>query len=469
MPIREAALLLALALASAAVSAGKVERAAITDPEVIATVPSKVLRIGRITHAQERDGALFVAGEDGVAAIDDAGKPQWAARLPHATVRLIDADGSQVAFVAFDLDLAAEPGGLQTFFEGGYADQPKTSNIRVGLLDKGRRGAIAWTTTLDGASRPSPPTLGGARVAVSDGWTLALLDRVDGKLVGRPDTHMRLPIMQFVGEAMTRNRPAFLDDAFYGAFFSELSRVDAASGKEQWRKANHGLLSAFINITAGPQLAWDGKIVFGNSNDEGRKNINDTGLKLSRKSKVFVANANGDGVWNAAVDDDDSGIGSIAVHGDHLYVATNFTLSAFDSRGKRLWDATTADKDGALIDSRQRGVRYLRSGGGALWSNALLAHRPGPGNCLAADDRFVYLSSMEHSARPSDFWANAAGYAGAKKAYSSGRELVTVLDAATGKYVASLDAKGGILELLAIGGAIVVVGPDDVRWLKRLQ
>src|SRR5512134_2698356 len=135
------AALAALTLAAGAAFADKPQHGPITDPDIVATVDAKILRIGALTHAVENGGILYVAGEDGVAAISAEGRPQWAARLPHADVRVIAADGGGIAFVAQQV-AGGEPGAMRRFMQGTLADVPQFRDTVVGLLDKGRRGAV---------------------------------------------------------------------------------------------------------------------------------------------------------------------------------------------------------------------------------------------------------------------------------------------------------------------------------------
>lgn len=177
----------AAACFAAGAAADKLQHGPITEPEVVAIVDAKVLRIGHLTHAVENGGVLYVAGEEGVAAINADGKPQWAARLPRADVRLIAADGAGIAFVAQEA-VGIEPGAFKRFMAGDLAEVPDFKGATIGLLDKGRRGAVLWTATLETEYRVAPPGIAGATVAVSDGVTLALFDRVAGAQVSRAKT-----------------------------------------------------------------------------------------------------------------------------------------------------------------------------------------------------------------------------------------------------------------------------------------
>ncbi|MBX3703085.1 MAG: PQQ-binding-like beta-propeller repeat protein [Steroidobacteraceae bacterium] len=465
-------MLAALTLAAGAALAEKLQHGPITDPDIVATVDAKVLRIGHLTHAAENGGVFYVAGEEGVAAISADGKPQWAARLPRADVRLIAVDGSGVAFVAQTVT-GGEPGAAARFIKGDLAEVPEFQGAVVGLLDKGRRGAVLWTAQLETEYRVAPPGIAGATIAVSDGVTLALFDRIAGAQVSRAKTFPGFLAGHWIFKGATRNAPVFANDSYYVAFTSELSRVDAATGKENWRKSHHGLMSPFNNITAGP-VVWGDRIAFGNS-------INSRGSGINNITRIFVGDTDGEQVWNDR-HDQDSGIASLAVRGDRLFAASNFRLSAYEVKGKKvreLWSNDTAARDGALTFSQLRGVRfYQRSKGAQVAEAALLAILGGSdsddiatriayGNCLAADDQYVYLSS---SAR-GEYRINKAllmlGNVDRQARNVGGAELITVVDAGTGRLVASIDAKGLIFDLLLLGPNIATYDAETIRIFRR--
>lgn len=462
----------ALACVAAGAAADKLQHGSIAQPDVVATVDAKILRIGYLTHAVENGGVLYVAGEEGVAAISAEGKPMWAARLPRADVRLISADGGGIAYVA-QTATGAEAGAMARFMKGDYAEVPDFQGAVVGLLDKGRRGAVLWTAQLETEFRVAPPGIAGATVAISDGVTLALFDRISGTQVSRAKTFPGFLAGHWVFKGATRNAPVYANDFYYVAFTSELSRVDAATGKESWRKSHHGLMSPFNNITAGPVL-WGDKIVFGNS-------ANSRGEGINNITRIFVGDIEGEQVWNDR-HDQDSGIASLAVRGDRLYAASNFRLSAYEIDGKKvkeLWSHDTAAKDGALTFSQLRGIRfYLRSKGAQIAEAALqailggadsddLATRIGYGNCLVADERHVYLSSSARGEYKINKALLVLGNVDRQARNVGGAELITVVDAATGKLAASIDAKGLIFDLLLLGPNLATYDAETIRIFRR--
>lgn len=454
-----------LLLAAQAQAIENLKHGPVQEPEVAALVEAKNLRIGRITHAVSDGGMVYVAGEEGVAAIGADGKPAWAARLPRADVRTIGVDGTSIAFVA-QMIVTPDPNPLESFLQGTLAKLPSMKDSTVGLLDKGRRGAVLWTVPYQTEYRMAPPALSGPSIGVTDGASLALLDRSSGAVRQRVKTVPSLLAGMKVIESMTRNTPLFADESFIVGFVGGLISIDTVTGKEKWNETNHGLMAAFHNITAGPIL-WGDKIAFGNSNSARSEQLN-------TNTRVFVSDLRGKEVWNER-NDKMSGVGSLYTVGDRLFAASNFTLTAYDPKGKVLWEKETERNDGALTMSPYRGIRYQRNSVGAQVIEGVLsatlgmndsddaAYRTSYGNCLAADERYVYVTSMEKSSRPSK-WDYAQIFPGTSL---GGRDVITVVDANNGNYVKTLDAKGRVIELLVAGPNLVVVDLDQVRFFKR--
>ena len=462
----------ALAFAAGVAWADKPQHGPVTDPEIVATVDAKVLRIGKLVHAVENGGVLYVAGQEGVAAIGSDGKPMWAARLPHADIRTIDVDGSGIAFVAQNLQ-ANDPGGFEHFIEGSHADIPRYKDTVIGVLDKGRRGAVLWTTPVEGEARFSPPALAAARVAATDVWSVVIMDRITGSEIVRSRAWPKMPFDYYVDGA-TRNRPAIIGENVVVGVIGYLRSFDTASGVENWKKTNHGLMSPFDNISAGPIL-WGDRMVFASVNTTKKGGFGPaTGIRGSSKSKVFVAELkDGDEIWSESLDDEDSGVGSLALGGDRLYVATNFVVDAFNTKGKRLWSLDANKENGAVMPSRVRGVRYFKESKGAAFIEGLfgaeslrMGYRSSLGFCMAADDRYLYLSSTETSSRPLSSAALLASV-WQREANISGREVITVIDGESGRLVASLDAKGTIFDLLLVGPNLVAFDADTIRIFRR--
>ena len=432
-----ALVILAAVLAAPIAYADKVAHDKVVAAEVAVQVDATALRVGRISSAVERGGMLFVAGSDGVAAIGGDGVPLWVQRLPHADLRTLDADPTGVAVISQDLR-DSTPTSLDLFLGGDLAKLPDHVNTSVMLLDRKRRGAIAWTVPIMTLNRMAPPRLSAARVALSDGNSLLVLNRADGTYGGTGKTVNEagdyIPKLQgwdaVVLRATTRNRPLHVGDGFIMGFAATLSKVDAGSGKDVWRKNTLGLLTPFQNLTAGP-VAFGDKVVLANT----AQPIPGPTL-ISPKASVFMTDADGKEEWTETIGDDRSGIGSLAVHGGMIFAATNHTLTAFDDEGDDVWELETNKKNGALNASRYRGVRY-KSG----W-----AARTGPGDCLVVDDRFVYVSSNLNAEAP--------------------RDVITVIDAKEGEYVSTLDPKMPILDLLLVGDQLVVIGFEQVRFLR---
>jgi hypothetical protein len=370
---------------------------------------------------------------------------------------------------------------------------PRFKNSTLMLLERNRHGAVLWTTPIEGTTRATPPSLGAATIAYSDGRTLTMIDRADGSVRSKTETIVSSGLFEAIighlRDAMTRNKPAFLGDSFYTGFESQIAKVDPLSGKDLWRKSHYGL-GAFQNLTAGP-IVWGDLLVFGNTVIESsNKSVFESQLGVGSKPRVFVADLKGDEVWNDSLDDPYFGVASLATQGERLFVATNSIVSAYDRKGHRLWEDTSADTNCAVTTSRLRGIKFYQGttqtqeqstvgSGGTLVTTGrgnVLGVRVADGFCMAADEKFVYVSSVEFSHRKTDwyklFWAGEQRYevkGNGRDAAMGGREVVTVLNADSGAYVTTLDAKGAILDLFALGGAVAVLDHDGVRFLRRPQ
>lgn len=451
-------ILAALAIATGLPAfAKKLEHGPVVAAEVAAKVAARTLRVGAITHAVVHDGWLYVAGTDGVAAVTPDGQPQWVVRLPRADLRSLAVDAAGIAVVSQDV-VAATPGLMAEFLSGELARLPDFTNTRVTLLDRKKRGAIVWSQPVPTTGRGAPPALSAARIAYSDGRQLLVLNRADGTAAGTGRTVTE--VGDYIGglagldaaviKAMTRNAPLYKDGAFYSGFSAWLSKVDAGSGKTVSSASHHGL-TAFQNIASGP-LAIGDNMVFGIV----AQPVGGAAIEIGAKPSIIIADANGKNVCDETVDDNKGGIGSLVVHGDHVFAATNFTLTMFDAECEDVWDVETAKKDGALAVSRYRGIRFFNNVG----------VRTGMGMCMVVDDRFVYLCSAEKSARPSEL--QMAGLFKVQ-ASSGGRDVITVIDVAKGEYRTTLDPGGTIADLLEVGDKLAVVGFDEVRFVRKPQ
>ena len=443
MRIARALTVLSSALIAGAAFGAKLEHATIAEPTIVATVDAATLGIGRISSVLVDGDQLVVAASEGVAVIGADGAPVWVAALPHADLRTLGADADGIAVVSQDLK-DSTPSALLSFLGGELTKLPDHVNTTLQLLDRRNAGAVLWTLPFDTMTRATPPALTASRVAVGDGKTLLVLNRADGtvgasgKTVNQAGDYIAaLGLLSglegVVLRGATRTRPIWLNDGFYSTFAATFSKVDGESGKSVFRHNTFGLFTPFQNITAGPALLGD-KVVFANTAQP------IPGGMSSPQPSVFMGAADGDEEWSESVDDDRSGVGSLVVKGDRIFVATNFVVAAYDKDGDDLWTAENAKKKGAVGYSKFRGVRY--KGG---W-----AARTSLGDCMAVDDRFVYVSASEGVGAGS-------------------RDLITVLDAAKGKYVTSIDPKGDIIDLQLIGGNLAAVGFDQIRIIKTPQ
>lgn len=394
--------------------------------------------VGHVTSVSAFNGNLYIAGQDGIAAMDGSGKILWALPLPWGEIRLLDVDAGNVAFTVYTPGSTVKDGQTSlTLFKGFKVDSFK--DARFGLVT--HNGELVWTADSSEASKLSPPTLAKDTIGVTRINTFALLDRKTGKEIAKVDVGASGLFGGLVKGASSQSpcpKPVLANGAFYVAHFQNLLKIDAASGKQLESRSRFGLFSPFIQITAGP-IQFQDMLVFGNTH-------------VIKASYIFAANADLGEKWSEKITDKHkhlmadntfAGAASIASNNDQIFMATNFHIWAFDKKGNDLWERQ--NKDGGLYPGQYRGLQYGESlipeigwFSGNVWGTERY-----PGNQMIATDKKVYITS----------------------AYNQG-DALTVLDAKSGDYIESIDTKTKILDMAIFGPKIALATTDGLKLME---
>ncbi len=397
--------------------AGKVEHTQVTEPKVALAAPAELAAIGQPTRLLERGGTLYVAGVAGIAALSADGKVLWSTPLDPIGVRELTVDDAGIAYTGYEIS------GTKTTAWSFFGDMPDKLTFApsvVGMLTPD--GKKSWQAN-GPASRISAPCLTPASIGVLTGPSFHIYARADGKLtVSTMDLEAAMMPNSLTGR-MFRPRPMFLGDRFVGAYFYNFYQIGPAG--EEIEKDAKGR----INMVAGP-LPFKGSILVGSYTLAPNGEVN--------KSMAVLFDPAGnkfEKVWDQDIADDHSATGDFVIDGDTIYAASNFTVSALDAKGKKLWSAE--GKDGALSAGSMRGVRFSKNFGYRYWGGSLMA---------LGGDR-LYLATRREIAKKT--WA----------------DVITVLDKKDGAYVKTIDIRKDLVDMLVSQGRLVVATSDGVQFL----
>ncbi|HTP24133.1 MAG TPA: PQQ-binding-like beta-propeller repeat protein, partial [Anaeromyxobacteraceae bacterium] len=351
-------------------------------------------KIGNITSMESLGDVLYVAGEQGLGAVRANGSVVWTLGLPKASLRSLAVEGARIVFTSYSLQ---DSGGLSVY-GFGFDSASGYLGCAVGLATT--QGSLVWTTPCGEGEAASPPAIGAGRVGVSHGKYFGIYDLGSGRRVSHTQIGMQIPVLATGSMARASyNRPAFLDGSFYVGHLHKFVRIDPG-GEIEIESRGFSIFRPFENITVGPLLVGNVLVFAGMSSDVGES------------SRLYAADKSCAQVWTQRLGDSESGVGSLAVRGDRLYVATNNQLFAYKASGERLWRQSGG---WPLSPSSLRGVRTV-SGATSLNStplNMAFMSRRWNGSLLEATDERVFLAS----------------------AIEGRGDALTVLDAATGQYI----------------------------------
>lgn len=374
--------------------------------------------IGRVTGMQAVGGVFYLAGQDGLAAVTSDGTVKWKLELPPAITRNVQVVGDKVAFTSYAVSGVDPSAGFAKLVMGGLGDEPLYSGATVGVASTA--GELLWSVDAAEQAALAPPAISPTSVGVLSGGQFTAYGLADGAVVGQSAITLMGADMKGVRGMIaqaTRVQPVVIGDAFYTSFFGILLKYDF-QGKELDRKAGAGL-TMHVSVTCGP-VAVGEKIVFGSTGDT---NVANAFFAYDDRLKVE---------WKEWSPDDDSGCGSLVANSTHVIAASNFMVFAFDpKKGKVAWESV--NKKGGLYPSPNRGVRY---------TNGWFGVRKSYGDLMVADDKRVYITSKLEG------------------------DVVTVLDAADGKYVHTLTVGGTIVSMTLLGDVLAIATDEDVRFVK---
>jgi outer membrane protein assembly factor BamB len=414
-----AASALVLALASCG---GGIAHTHVVNANVVAKVTG-LEKLGALTSMRESGGVLYLAGQSGLAALSDDGKVLWTLDLPPTLMRLVEADANGVAFTSFELTGVVQAEGLKAFVMGTTGDKPLYTGQTVGLV--GKDGKLLWSNVVPSDWAMSAPAMTGDQIAVSRGDKLYSYTRNDGHELFKSPLCTDKSGGSAVLIQSSYNRPVFNNGGWYAAHGNYFVRYDAA-GKVLNASRGFGLFTPFQNVTAGP-LGVDARVIFGISPWSNKTN-----------AQLFSADKAGAKDWKEEIKDQSSGVSSLTINTTSLFAATNFHVVAFTRAGSMIWDAKNGK--GGLYPGSRRGVRYV---GNAFASNYAL--RKSQTTQMVADEHNVYITSGYHKG-----------------------DVLTVLNAQTGQYVASIDP-GALITDLAITSKSLAIATDEGLELISLQ
>ncbi len=405
---------LLLLLAAPASAKNKVQHKAVEAPTW--AVPTVSVAIGTVTDMKAGDGVLVLAGQEGVAAVDAAGTVLWSTPLPWAMVRNVAIDGEEVAFTAWTLAGIEDKGkALNAWASGELMDKFQVEGATVGLLGAG--GALAWSIEASDDLPLAPPGLADGVVVVNCGKRVVTYGRADGAEIGRfdmPGTQMSSGMFAGVFDHATRGEVVPVGDSLFTSFFSFFVKLDR-QGNLVDKEFKAGL-TPYVDITCGP-VQLDDLLVFGTTGD------------TQVESGFFSMRDDMKNQWKTWSSDKSSGCGDMVTDGERVYASSNFWVMALDAKGKLVWESV--NKKGGLFPSQNRGIRYVGSFGA----------RKTYGDLLVVGGGRVFVGT------------------------DNGHDVITVLDAATGEYVKTIDVNETLVSMTVVGDRLAVATDQGLHLM----
>lgn len=415
--VRGLSVLLAVlpALAPGAAWAGKVEHSKLVAPKFAQEPPAELKALGQPTRLLARGGTLYVAATGGIAAIGADGVLLWSTPLDPIGVREIAVDDAGVAYSGYEV--AGESTNAWKYF-GNFSKELVFTPSVVGMLTPD--GAKSWQA-VGPAKRVSAPGLGAGSIGILSGQEFHLYARADGahKVVDGDFEPAALPNQY--ATRLFRPRPIVVDGNFVGGHFDSYYRISPEGMLlEKDRKGKTVLV-------AGP-LPFKGGMLAGSYSWLPDMSVNKGLVAFVQPTGEFEK------IWREDISDDHSATGDILVDGDTVYASSNFTVTALDAQGRKIWDAG-GKNEGIFMVGSLRGVRFEKNMPYRWWGGSLLQ---------VAGERLYFSSRREI----------------AKKEFT---EAITVLNKKDGSYAETIDIKEPVIDMAVWEGRLAAATSAGVR------
>jgi outer membrane protein assembly factor BamB len=301
-------------------------------------------------------------------------------------------------------------------------------------------GQQLWDLPFDSErSKLSPPTIGGGRAAVVSGPHVLSIDLASGQVAwterAAPDNKLYRAI------PYSRPAPAIAGNSVCVSIGTEFHVFDMMTGKRIGKRnyATGGGLAA-------TPVAADGTCYFATSAAGDRSGFSGStdivAVDPMHKAKPF---------WSQRIGKDlrDLGASNVALNDSTVFVATNYRVAAYDKKsGKKKW---MVEGGPVYPVTPQRGTRTHHAGGG--WFGGFGAGAASSGVVFNDTPGTNFIVTNTHVAIP---------------ASDNKRDVVTILDAATGAYLGSLDVGNSTVTDLATApdGTLVVATTEGLKTAK---
>jgi hypothetical protein len=380
---------------------------------IAGVIAAQNLNIGNLTSVKSGKDVIYVAGQKGIAAIKPDLSVVWELAMPDVSVRLLNLSDQGIVSSAYTFQ--GKEGQLLSAFSSLW-DKMTFVNLSVNMISPS--GQMVWSTPLRANSMISTPEAGKGVVAVATNDSLYIFDATTGKINAQTYCNEKFLLGKSIKEHAIPNKPLIVEDAIITAAPFKLTKIDF-KGKLIEAKEQFGVFQSLPIMTVAP-IVLNGKIIFANS-AIGPKNTKDG------TSRIYGIDGKLDKDWDSFVDvNGQTGVSSLVKNSSQVFLATNYSVSSFNAKGKKLWE--NAKKIG-MPDLR--GVRYP-----GLGSN--LGYKVSNGNFLCATEKYVYLAS---GVKVKKVWTNQ----------------ILVLDAKTGKPVKTVDVDKSVVDMDLMGENLILI------------
>lgn len=375
---------------------------------------SQDLNIGNYTSVRVDNGIVFVAGQQGIAALKAADMSVlWVKPLAETTYRLIEVDKQGIIYSAYLYE--GKKGQLLSAFASLW-DKVFFSELTVGRFDLS--GREQWTTKLKANSKLSSPAIGENIVAVSSNDSLYTFDIATGKLKTQTYCNEKFLLGKSIKDHAIPNQPLILNNAIINAAPFKLTKI-STDGKILESKEQYGMLQSLPVMTVAP-VSFSNLIFVANS-PVGKKNTKEGTARL------YCINDDLDKKWDSFVDvNGQTGVSSLVKNSSQLFVSTNGAVLSFNAKGKKLWEYNKKIGTPDL-----RGVRYPGMG-------STLATKVSHGKFLVAGEKYVYLAS---GLKVKKNWTNQ----------------ILILDAKSGKMIKTVDVDATVVDMDLSGEELIII------------